>query len=61
MTISRPRIARIRVQRGDLTEWPLAERVKGGWQNGVTFYPDADVTGVTLLHVELAIDSENEK
>jgi hypothetical protein len=39
-------IARITVVRGALTEYPLAEKVRGGWQNGVTFYPDADVTAV---------------
>lgn len=39
-------IARIEVTRGTLTEYPIAEKVRGGWQNGVTTYPDADVTGV---------------
>ena len=42
-------IARLEVTRGTLTEYPLAEKVRGGWQNGVTFYPDADVTKVTPL------------
>lgn len=44
-------IARLEVKRGDLTEYPLAEKARGGWQNGVTFYPDADVTKVTPLQV----------
>lgn len=44
-------IARLEVTRGPLTEYPLAEKVRGGWQNGVTFYPDADVTKVTPLRV----------
>lgn len=44
-------IARLTVQRGSLTEFPLAERVKNGWQNGVTFYPDQEVTAVTELIV----------
>jgi hypothetical protein len=47
-------IARLTVQRGDLTEYPLATRTKNGWQNGVTFYPDAEVTNVTELHVVAA-------
>lgn len=44
-------IARLTVVRGALTEYPLAERVRGGWQNGVTVYPDELVTEVrpTLL------------
>lgn len=44
-------IARLTVQRGDLTEYPLATRTKNGWQNGVTFYPDENVTKVTELRV----------
>lgn len=39
-------IARIEVTRGTLTEYPLAEKVRGGWQNGVTSYPDDEVTKV---------------
>ena len=42
-------IARLEVTRGTLTEYPLAEKTRGGWQNGVTFYPDAEVTKVTPL------------
>lgn len=49
-------IARIEVTRGDLTEYPLAEKVRGGWQNGVTFYPDETVTKVTQLRV-IALDA----
>lgn len=45
-TIKNGTIARIEVTRGTLTEYPIAEKVRGGWQNGVTVYPDADVTGV---------------
>lgn len=44
-------IARLTVVRGTTTEYPLAERVRGGWQNGVTFYPDDEVTEVVELHV----------
>ena len=40
-------IARIEVTRGTLTEYPIAEKVHGGWQNGVTFYPDVEVTKVS--------------
>lgn len=47
-------IARLEVTRGTLTEYPLAERTKNGWQNGVTFYPDAEVTKVTPLIVSRA-------
>lgn len=43
-------IARITVEYGDLTEYPLAECVRGGWQNGVRFYPDEHVTEVQELH-----------
>lgn len=39
-------IARIRVEDGTLTEYPIAERVHGGWQNGVCFYPDEKVAEV---------------
>lgn len=39
-------IRRLTVVRGDLTEFPLAQRVRGGWQNGVTFYPDETVSEV---------------
>jgi hypothetical protein len=45
------RIARLTVVDGTLTEHPLAEKVRGGWQNGVTFYPDEKVTKVTELRV----------
>lgn len=44
-------IARLTVQRGALTEYPLAEKVSDGWQNGVTFYPDGDVTDYQELTV----------
>lgn len=44
-------IARIEVTRGPLTEYPLAEKVRGGWQNGVMFYPDTDVTKVMGSYV----------
>ena len=47
-------IARLTVQRGPTTEYPLAEKTKGGWQNGVTFYPDTDVTHVVPLAVSPA-------
>ena len=44
-------IARLEVTRGTLTEYPLAEKVRGGWQNGGTFYPAGEVTKITPLHV----------
>ena len=45
-------IARLTVEYGDgLTEYPLAERTKGGWQNGVRFYPDENVTVVKQVLV----------
>jgi hypothetical protein len=47
-------IARLTVQRGDLTEFPLAERTKNGWQNGVTFYPDAEVVKAVELRAVAA-------
>lgn len=51
-------IARITVVDGTLTEYPLAEKVRGGWQNGVTFYPDERVTKVSgpYAHVGGLID-----
>lgn len=45
-------IARLEVTRGSLTEFPIAEKVRGGWQNGVAFYPDAQVNKITPLHVQ---------
>ena len=48
-------IARLTVEYGEgLTEYPIAEEVRGGWQNGVRFYPDENVTEVKPLHVVLA-------
>jgi len=45
-------IARLTVEYGDgLTEYPIAEEVRGGWENGVRFYPDENVTEVKPLHV----------
>jgi hypothetical protein len=44
-------IARLTVQRGSLTEYPLAERAKGGWQNGIMFYPDTEVVKIMPLTV----------
>jgi hypothetical protein len=44
-------IARLTVVDGTLTEYPLAEKVRGGWQNGVTFYPDEKVTASVPLRV----------
>ena len=35
-------------------EYPIATKTRGGWQNGVTFYPDTDVTKVTPLVVRPA-------
>lgn len=55
-------IARLEVTRGPLTEYPLAEKVCGGWQNGVMFYPDAEVTKVTplIFRNETPTDDERE-
>jgi|GEM_PF-3287457 hypothetical protein len=53
-------IARIEVTRGDLTEYPIAEKTKGGWQNGVTFYPDADVTKVKLRYAHVRATGADE-
>ena len=55
-------IARLEVTRGSLTEYPLAEKVCGGWQNGVMFYPDAEVTKVTplIFRNETPTDDERE-
>lgn len=44
-------IARLTVVDGTLTEYPLAQRMLGGWQNGVTFYPDENVTEVQQVLV----------
>lgn len=44
-------IARLTVVDGTLTEYPLAERTRGGWQNGVTFYPDEKVVKFVELRV----------
>ena len=43
-------IARLAVEYDNgVTEHPLAEKVRGGWQNGVRFYPDENVTDYTPL------------
>jgi hypothetical protein len=46
MTITPGTVARIKVERGQTTEFPMAEKLAGGWQNGVNFYPDETVTEV---------------
>lgn len=51
-------IARLEVTRGALTEYPLAEKVRGGWQNGVTFYPNAEVTRITPVRIVVCICDE---
>jgi hypothetical protein len=48
-------IARLTVERGVTTEYPLAERVRNGWQNGLTFYPDSDVVKIVPLHLVACI------
>lgn len=54
-------IARIEVTRGDLTEYPIAESVRGGWQSGVRFFPDEDVTAVLgTYHANRAEVTEEE-
>jgi hypothetical protein len=47
-------IARIVVQRGPLTEYPIAQRTDRGWQNGVTHYPDTDVIGIQSTYGPIA-------
>lgn len=44
-------INRLAVVRGTLTEYPIAEKVHGGWQNGVTVYPDETVAEVGAEYV----------
>jgi hypothetical protein len=46
-----PQHAIIRVKRGHGNEWPIVERVPGGWQSGAHHYPDRDVVNVKPLHV----------
>ena len=53
-------IARITVVDGTLTEYPLAEKVPGGWQNGATFYPDEKVTEVKEFTVHPAAMTDQE-
>jgi len=50
-TMNGATIARLTCQRGEVAEFPLAEKVRGGWQNGVTFYPDEQVVSVKRLRV----------
>jgi hypothetical protein len=45
-------LARIRVENGSTTSWPIAERVARGWQSGVMFYPDETVAEVVRLYVQ---------
>lgn len=42
--------ARLRVVRGSTTEFPLAQRVRGGWQTGVHHYPDEQVACVLEIY-----------
>jgi hypothetical protein len=51
-----PAYARIKVVDGALTSFPIVERVYGGWQSGVMFYPDALVESLTALHLSAAED-----
>ena len=44
-----PQYARVKVVDGPLTSFPIVERVYGGWQSGVMFYPDALVESYTAL------------
>lgn len=47
-----PRFARIHVSpSGGTYEWPLVERVAGGWQSGGHHYPDSIVLEVEPLHL----------
>ena len=42
-------IARIKVlhdKATDFCSFPIAEKVRGGWQSGAQFYPDAKVVAV---------------
>ena len=42
--------AHLRVVRGSTTEFPLAQRVRGGWQTGVHHYPDEQVACVLEIY-----------
>lgn len=47
-----PRFARVHVSpSGGTHEWPLVERVAGGWQSGGHHYPDSIVLEVEPLHL----------
>jgi len=46
-----PQFARVKVVDGPLTSFPIVERVYGGWQSGVMFYPDALVESVRPLYL----------
>ena len=54
-----PKVHRLEVEHGDgLTSYPCAERVRGGWQCGVLFYPDSQVVKATPLTVQPAVSAE---
>ena len=46
-------VARIHVEYGTTTEFPTAEKVRGGWQTGVHHYPDEQVVKVIGVYVPL--------
>lgn len=52
MTPTHPRYARIHVSPSPGTEeWPVVERVAGGWQSGGHHYPDSTVIDYEPLHL----------
>lgn len=52
MTDTHPRYARIHVSpRPGTEEWPVVERVAGGWQSGGHHYPDSAVIDYEPLHL----------
>lgn len=52
MTDTHPRYARIHVSPTPSTEeWPVVERVAGGWQSGGHHYPDSAVIDYEPLHL----------
>ena len=46
-----PQYAHIKVVDGPLTSFPIVERVFGGWQSGVMFYPDSLVESYKALRL----------
>jgi hypothetical protein len=49
--------ATINVIDGASREWPVVERVSGGWQSGFTHYPDEKVRAVRVLNLTAERDA----